>query len=332
MLHEQFLTIGLLVRTLVAWQDMRDVRPTVSVVVPVFNSEATLPLLVQRLRPVLASCASAAEVILVNDGSGDRSWEVICELAARQEGIRGICLMRNYGQHNALLCGIRAARHEIIVTMDDDLQHPPEEIPKLLDKLAEGYDVVYGTPLQPPHGFWRNLASRITKLALQSAVGAEVARHVSAFRAFRTPLREAFANYHGPFVSFDVLLAWGGGSVRRRRRSARSATGWDLPLHLRQTRHPRAQHDAGLQHVPAASGEPDRLRRLSLRFGGVGLRRRALSALWRERPRLSLFGLGDRDLLRGAIAVARHHRRISGPDALPSDGPTGLCAEGSDFG
>jgi len=203
------LTIGLLVRTLVAWQDMRDVRPTVSVVVPVFNSEATLPLLVQRLRPVLASCASAAEVILVNDGSGDRSWEVICELAARQEGIRGICLMRNYGQHNALLCGIRAARHEIIVTMDDDLQHPPEEIPKLLDKLAEGYDVVYGTPLQPPHGFWRNLASRITKLALQSAVGAEVARHVSAFRAFRTPLREAFANYHGPFVSIDVLLTWG---------------------------------------------------------------------------------------------------------------------------
>lgn len=188
---------------------MGDVRPTVSVVVPVFNSEPILSSLVQRLEAVLAACASAAEVILVDDGSSDRSWEVIRELAAQREGVRGIRLMRNYGQHNALLCGIRAARYEIIVTMDDDLQHPPEEVPKLLAKLAEGYDVVYGTPLKPPHGFWRNLASRLTKLALQGAMGAETARHVSAFRAFRTQVRQAFAGYHGPFVSIDVLLTWG---------------------------------------------------------------------------------------------------------------------------
>ncbi len=188
---------------------MKDARPTVSVVVPVFNSELILPLLVQRLQPVLAACASAAEVILVDDGSSDRSWEVIRELATQYEGVRGIRLMRNYGQHNALLCGIRAAHHQIIVTMDDDLQHPPEEILKLLAKLAEGYDVVYGTPLKPLHGFWRNLASRITKVALQSVMGAETARYVSAFRAFRTPLRQAFANYQDPFVSIDILLTWG---------------------------------------------------------------------------------------------------------------------------
>jgi len=117
--------------------------------------------------------------------------------------------MRNYGQHNALLCGIRAATGEVIVTMDDDLQHPPEEIPKLLDKLAEGYDVVYGQPDKEQHGLWRDVASRMTKLALASTMGAETARIVSAFRAFRTPIREAFQAYQGPFLSIDVLLTWG---------------------------------------------------------------------------------------------------------------------------
>src|SRR5262249_34325278 len=92
--------------------------------------------------------------------------------------------------------------------LDDDLQHPPEEIPTLLDKLSEGYDVVYGTPRQVQHGFWRAAASRITKLALQGAIGAETARYVSAFRAFRTAARAAFDHYQGSFVSIDVLLTW----------------------------------------------------------------------------------------------------------------------------
>lgn len=186
-----------------------DARPAVSVVVPVFNSERILPLLVQRLRPVLTACASVAELILVNDGSSDRSWEVIRDLARQHSWIRGICLMRNYGQHNALLCGIRAARYDIIVTMDDDLQHPPEEIPALLAKLAEGYDVVYGTPRQEAHDFWRRQASLLTKLVLRSAMGVDVARSVSAFRAFRSCVRAAFVEYRGPFVCIDVLLSWG---------------------------------------------------------------------------------------------------------------------------
>ena len=123
--------------------------------------------------------------------------------------VRGLQLSRNYGQHNALLCGIRAARHELVVTVDDDLQNPPEEIPKLLAVLAQGYDVVYGAPEHERHGFLRDRASQITKIALQSAMGAETARHVSAFRAFRTALRDAFDRYQSPFVSIDVLLTWG---------------------------------------------------------------------------------------------------------------------------
>jgi len=116
--------------------------------------------------------------------------------------------MRNYGQHNALLCGIRAAKYEVIVTMDDDLQHAPEEIPRLLEQLQQGFDVVYGAPEAERHPPLRALASRITRLALGTAIGMDLAKNVSAFRVFRTELRGAFASYHSPFVSIDVLLTW----------------------------------------------------------------------------------------------------------------------------
>jgi undecaprenyl-phosphate 4-deoxy-4-formamido-L-arabinose transferase len=165
--------------------------------------------LVERLSRALEPQRHLGELILVNDGSRDRSWEIIENLAAQYPWIRGLNLMRNYGQHNALLCGIRAAQHEVIVTMDDDLQTPPEEVPGMLAELERGHDVVYGTPRKEAHGFLRDVASRITKLALQSAMGAETARNVSAFRVFRTHLRDAFSNYAGPFVSIDVLLTWG---------------------------------------------------------------------------------------------------------------------------
>ena len=148
------------------------------------------------------------EIILVNDGSRDRSWDVISELSSRSPAVRGLNLMRNYGQHNALLCGIRAAKYDVIVTMDDDLQHPPEEIPRLLEQLEQGFDVVYGAPEDEQNGLMRALASRITRLALRSAIGMDLAKNVSAFRVFRTQLREAFAGYQTPFVSIDVLLTW----------------------------------------------------------------------------------------------------------------------------
>jgi undecaprenyl-phosphate 4-deoxy-4-formamido-L-arabinose transferase len=96
-----------------------------------------------------------------------------------------------------------------VVTIDDDLQNPPEEIPKLLAALATGCDVVYGTPEKQQHGLLRDFASWITKLALQNAMGAKTARQVSAFRAFHTPVRDAFVQYEGPFPSVDVLLTWG---------------------------------------------------------------------------------------------------------------------------
>ena len=176
---------------------------------PVYNGRQSLEPLVDGLEEVLSQCTDNFEIILVNDGSKDNSWQIIEKLVEGRKTVRGFNLMRNYGQHNALLAGIRLARCPIIVTVDDDLQHPPQEIPKLLEKLDEGFDVVYGAPETAQHGLWRNLASQITKMALSSVINVKIARKVSAFRAFRTSLRDTFADYRGAHPSIDVLLSWG---------------------------------------------------------------------------------------------------------------------------
>lgn len=188
---------------------MNEHVPSLSIVIPVYRSAASLGLLLERLEPALRALDTQFEVILVNDGSPDNSWEIIESLAPTRPWLAGINLKRNYGQHNALLCGIRRAQHDVIVTMDDDLQNPPEEIGKLLAALGDDLDVVYGTPEKEQHGVFRNLASRITKAVLQSTMGAETASKISAFRAFRTEIRDAFGPHHSPFVNIDVLLTWG---------------------------------------------------------------------------------------------------------------------------
>jgi glycosyltransferase involved in cell wall biosynthesis len=166
-----------------------------SILVPVYNSSEILPNLIERLIPVVKSLNVPFELILVNDGSSDGSWNVIRKFAAKYTWIHGICLMRNYGQHNALLAGLRVAHYATTITLDDDLQHPPEELPKLVERLRDGFDVIYGSPESGTHGFFRNLASVVTKLTLRNAMGAESAR--------------PFSTFQNPFVSLDVLLTWG---------------------------------------------------------------------------------------------------------------------------
>lgn len=184
-------------------------KPSLSVVIPVYNSQDSLPALLERLFSTLPQLADRYEVILVNDGSKDESWEIIQRSTTRFPELVGINLMRNYGQHNAILCGVRQAKYDLIVTMDDDLQHPPEELPKLLEKLAEGYDVVYGSPQKMPHTFWRNLSSQLTKKILAFVMGIKTVREISAFRVFRSHLRKAFDKYQNPGIILDVLLSWG---------------------------------------------------------------------------------------------------------------------------
>jgi glycosyltransferase involved in cell wall biosynthesis len=182
--------------------------PTVSVVIPVYRAEKTLSDLYGQLSAAMSEVASAFEIIFVEDGGGDGSWPIIAGLAAKDARVRGIRLSRNYGQHNAVLCGIRAAKYELILTMDDDLQHPVTEIAPLLKALTPELDVVYGAPLEQQHGFLRDLASRLTKMALTGSMGPEIAGNAGAFRVFRTRLREGFQGYRSPSVSIDVLLTW----------------------------------------------------------------------------------------------------------------------------
>ena len=210
----------------------------ISIVVPVYRGAKTLRPLVTRIEQVLSPLRLSFEVLLVNDCSPDESESVIRSIEAEKTWVRSIHLMRNYGQHNAILAGIRQARFDRIITMDDDLQHPPEAIPQLVEKLDEGYDVVYGTPVKENHGFFRDFSSIATKTILKCVLGVTVAREVASFRAFRTELREAFSDYNSPSVFLDVLLTWGTTSFSSvpvqhedRPNGESSYTFWKLAIH-----------------------------------------------------------------------------------------------------
>ncbi len=180
-----------------------------SVVVPVYRGEKFVEPLVERLSKALPAFAEKYEIILVNDGSPDGSWDVIEQLAKEYKWVRGVRLMRNYGQDNATLCGVRLANYEVIVTMDQDLQHPPEAIPVLLAELEKGFDVVFGAPNKLPQGVIRNFLTAGIKNTLASVMNVPSVKNLSAFRVFRTHLRSAFENFQSPSTILDVLLSWG---------------------------------------------------------------------------------------------------------------------------
>lgn len=185
--------------------------PGLSVVVPVYNSEESLPHLVRdldNLRSKIEEVGQGFELILINDGSRDCTLAVVRELCAKYRWIRGVNLMRNYGQHNAVLAGIRLARYERTVTMDDDLQHPVDQIPLLLEVLDGEADLVYGVPKRLPHHPVRNILSRATKHCLAAVVGNRTVTEINAFRAIRTDVRKGFQNFQSPYVLLDVLLGW----------------------------------------------------------------------------------------------------------------------------
>ncbi|MFM8958144.1 MAG: glycosyltransferase [Actinomycetota bacterium] len=179
----------------------------VSVVVPTYRSPQTLSRLVERI------CASSwftsdSEIVLVDDGNLDSTWKVIKDLATQNQRVLGIRLGRNSGQHAALLAGVRQAKKSIVVTLDDDLQNPPEEVPHLLAALTDDIDVVYGLPKKAKQSAWRNFSSVTSKWLMRYALGFLRATEISAFRAFRTNLRDSFDRDLGPGVSLDAVLNW----------------------------------------------------------------------------------------------------------------------------
>jgi glycosyltransferase involved in cell wall biosynthesis len=180
-------------------------QPGVSIVVPTYKSPTTLTELVERTESL---GLSAFEIIIVDDGNNDATWEQIGLLSQSKKSVIGLRLGRNFGQHSALLAGVRKAKYSQIVTIDDDLQNPPEEIPNLLAKLVNGVDVVYGVSTQVRQNVWRRFTSRTAKAIFAKVLGFESAISISSFRAFRTQLREGFAGELGPHVSLDALLTW----------------------------------------------------------------------------------------------------------------------------
>lgn len=186
----------------------------VSVVVPVFNSHDTLADLADEIARSLDGVVGEYEIVLVDDGSVDDSWQVIQRLGDQVPQVRGIRLARNYGEQNAVLCGVRAARHEVVVTIDDDLQQPPSEIPALLEALEPGVDLVYGVAERYQHGLGRRTATALTKWTLEHVFRVPRATGVTSFRAFRTELRRAVEGSPGPMFSIDGFLMSTTTSVR----------------------------------------------------------------------------------------------------------------------
>jgi glycosyltransferase involved in cell wall biosynthesis len=180
----------------------------VSIVVPVYRGRGTIEDLHRQVAEEFERRGDEWELIFVDDSSPDGSWAVISEICQRDPRVRGIQMSRNYGQHAALLAGIRAARMAFTVTMDDDLQHRPDQIGRLLDVLDDDTDLVYGQSVDEEHAPWRNITSRLAKWVLSATIGADQARETSAFRAFRTALRDGWRRVTDPFVSIDVLLSW----------------------------------------------------------------------------------------------------------------------------
>jgi len=182
--------------------------PAISVVIPMFNSGDSLALLVGELREFFNEAGISAEILLINDGSRDRSWETAQSLLSGKPQLIAVNLTKNFGQHAALLVGLKMARGEIVITMDDDLQHPPSQIPLLIAEIQNGNDVVYGVPAQERHGLWRDFCSSFGKFFLQRALGIQRAEDTSAFRAIKREILSSFLHYDNYYVDIDALLAW----------------------------------------------------------------------------------------------------------------------------
>src|SRR5688572_16118000 len=178
----------------------------ISVVVPVFRSAALLPSLAQRLKSALDAEERPWEIIMVDDASPDDSYAVMQRLRAADPRIRIVQLARNHGQQHATLCGLNYARGEEVVTIDDDLQNPPEEIAPLLAKLREGHAAVIGRITDKRHGWWRNAGSRAHQRFAERIIGKPPGLYLSSFRALSRTAVDRLVRYKGAHPHISALL------------------------------------------------------------------------------------------------------------------------------
>ncbi|MEO8759467.1 MAG: glycosyltransferase family 2 protein [Bacteroidia bacterium] len=179
-----------------------------SIVIPVYNGALTIMDLALKINSELSSKNITYELILVNDNSIDESWDKILEIMKLfPDKITGIDLSQNCGQHNAIICGFHYCKYDVIITMDDDLQHPPEEIDKLLNEyMSNGADVVYGIPIVKQQTKTKMFASFLTKLIEKR----KIHNSYSSFRLIKKPIVTALINhpYHFNSLFIDVVIGW----------------------------------------------------------------------------------------------------------------------------
>ncbi|MEN5374773.1 glycosyltransferase family 2 protein [Stenotrophomonas hibiscicola] len=183
-------------------------NPEISVVIPVYGSASILPTLVQKLEQSLRGVAGADgfEAVLVHDHGPDNSWEVLKALAADRPWLKGINLRRNAGQHNAVMAGFAHARGRYIITMDDDLQHDPNDIPRIVEALEAGADLVYVRFEARQHALWKRLGSRFNDWVASRLLNKPTGLYLSPFRGIRREVCQTALGYRGPFVYVDGLL------------------------------------------------------------------------------------------------------------------------------
>lgn len=184
-----------------------------SIVIPCYYTDKNIIPLCDALTTELGTQIEY-EIILVNDGSKDQTWHYIKQVAEKNVALKGVNFTRNFGQHNALLTGILEANGTYIVTIDDDLQHPPGEILNLLKQIkTTREDLIYAIPIEEKHGVVRDIFSVVAKLIFEKSLKVAHASNTSSFRVFHKILRQAFVNYTGKGVDIDALLLWGTQSV-----------------------------------------------------------------------------------------------------------------------
>lgn len=170
-----------------------------SVVVPVYNSEDSLRELSERLDATFASMGNSYEVVFVNDGSTDASLRVLTDLHSTSRNVRVIDLFKNHGQQSALMSGFQYCSGDVVVTMDDDLQHSPEDIPVMYERLLEGYDSVFGSFDTKQHGIGANLGSAMIRSVNHRLFDPPPGLKMSAFRLIRSGVIDVIKHVRTPF-------------------------------------------------------------------------------------------------------------------------------------
>lgn len=180
----------------------------ISFVIPCYRSEKTLPHVIAEIRETMGRLESYEyEIILVNDSSPDNTWNVICELCEKYQNIRGIDFARNFGQHAALMAGLRCSSGDYVVCLDDDGQTPADEVGKLLEKLDEGYDAVYAQYDQKQHSAFRNLGSKVNELMTRVMLEKPADLYISSYFAVQRFVVDDMIHYENsyPYVIGLVL-------------------------------------------------------------------------------------------------------------------------------